>query len=161
MEPSIAIQALGSSNVDERRQAAEACAKNTDLAQAAVIPLCRCCADEDEQVSEWANGALEELGPPAKEELPALIDLLTAAAPTAYWAATLVGRLEEAGSPALPQLAAAINQPETPPEVRDRAIWAIGKIGSGDASVREALQKAAASDNPRTARLAASALEKL
>ncbi|MBI1248574.1 hypothetical protein GC197_12135 [bacterium] len=161
MDASTAIQALSGSDIPKRREAAEACAKNTGLTQAAIVPLCRCCQDEDEQVREWSNAALEESGPPAVDELPALVDLTKAPESTAYWAVTLLGRLQSDGAAALPALVTLIEAPKTPTEVLNRALWAIGQIGEGDQSVRSALEHAAQSENPRTSRLAVSALAKL
>lgn len=161
MEASQAIQALTASNSEERRQAAEACAKDPDIAKPAVVPLCRCCGDADEQVREWSQAALEELGPPAAEELDALLELSNSNEMTAYWAVTLIGRLEADAISAAKPLAKLIDQSATPEEVRNRAIWAIGQIGSADAETKSTLEKASQSDNPRTARLAAKALAKL
>ena len=160
MEASHAVQALGGTNVEERRGAAEACAKDPRIALAAIVPLCRCCSDADEQVSQWSQAALEELGPPEVDELDSLLELSTSAELTAYWAVTLIGRLEEKAAPAAADLAKLIEKDDTPVEVRNRAIWAIGQIGVGDAAVKATLEKAAQSDNPRTARLAAKALGK-
>ena len=46
----------------------------------------------------------------------------------AYWAATLLGRLESQAAPAVPQLAEALDR-HTESTVRERAAWALGKIG--------------------------------
>jgi HEAT repeat protein len=45
-----------------------------------------------------------------------------------------------------------------PPEVAQRAAWALGKIGPAAAAAASALRTAAASADPRLARLAAEAL---
>ena len=161
MDASTTIQALTGNDLTKRREAAEACAKNAGLTQAAIIPLCGCCHDEDEQVREWSSAALEESGPPAIEELPALIELIQAPKSTAYWAVTLIGRLEREGAPALPALVVVIEDPKASREVLNRALWAVGQIGEGDQSVRSAVERAVKSENPRTSRLAAAALAKL
>lgn len=160
MEASHAVQSLGGTNLEERRQAAEACAKDPSIAMAALIPLCRCCSDSDEQVSQWSSAALEELGPPSVDELDSLVELTTSEESTAYWAVTLIGRLESKGAPAAKHLANLIEKEKTPVEVRNRAIWAIGQIGVTDAAIKVTLEKAAQSENARTARLAAKALGK-
>lgn len=161
MEASHAVQSLGGTNLEERREAAEACAKDPSIAMAAIVPLCRCCSDSDEQVSQWAQAALEELGPPAKDELDALLELIDSAELTAYWAVTLIGRLEADGAPAAATLAGLVEKEDTPVEVRNRGIWAIGQIGVMDAAIKRTLEKAAQSENARTARLASKALAKL
>ncbi|QDU78039.1 hypothetical protein Pan97_51190 [Bremerella volcania] len=161
MEVSHAVQALGGTNTEERRKAAEACAKDPSIAMAAIVPLCRCCGDRDEQVSQWSQAALEELGPPEADELESLLELTTSAELTAYWAVTLVGRLQAKASPAAAHLANLIEKEDTPVEVRNRAIWAIGQIGAVDESIKTTLEKAAQSENARTARLASKALSNM
>lgn len=158
MDASTWIDALSDPNLEQRRQAAQALAQHREAAQGAVIPLCRAVSDEDEQVREWCHAALEELGPPPEEERDALLDLITAKELTAYWAVTLLGRLHGAARPAALPLAALVERTETPDEVRNRALWALGKIGVQAPEVRAALEKASQSENPRTARLAAKAL---
>ncbi|PQO31323.1 hypothetical protein C5Y96_13355 [Blastopirellula marina] len=103
---------------------------------------------------------MEELGPPSVDELDSLVELTTSAETTAYWAVTLIGRLEAKGAPAAKQLASLIEKEGTPVEVCNRAIWAIGQIGVADAAIKATLEKAAQSENPRTARLAEKALGK-
>lgn len=161
MEASQAVQSLGGANLEERRKAAEACAKDPGIAMAAIVPLCRCCSDSDEQVSQWSAAALEELGPPAVDELDSLVELTTSTESTAYWAVTLIGRLESKAAPAAKHLAGLIENEKTPVEVRNRAIWAIGQIGAADAAIKGILEKAAQSENARTARLAAKALSQV
>lgn len=161
MEASHAVQALGETNLEERRKAAEACAKDPNIAMAAIVPLCRCCSDSDEQVSQWSQAALEELGPPSADELSSLLELTTASESTAYWAVTLIGRLESKASSAAVPLAKLIENEKTPVEVGNRAIWAIGQIGVADEAIKATLENAAQSDNARTARLASKALSKL
>jgi len=161
MEASHAVQALGGTNLEERRKATEACAKAPSMAQAAIVPLCRCCSDEDEQVGQWSQAALEELGPPDADELDSLLELTTSKESTAYWAVTLIGRLQAKATTAAAPLGKLIEKEGTPVEVRNRAIWAIGQIGAADNAIKATLQKASQSENPRTARLASKALDKL
>lgn len=160
MEASHAVQALGGTNLEERREAAEACAKTPTIAMAAIVPLCRCCSDNDEQVAQWSQAALEELGPPSIDELDALLELTAADESTAYWAVTLIGRLEGEAAPAANHLANLVHREVTPVEVRNRAIWAISRIGVIDSKIKTILESAAQSENPRTARLASKALSK-
>ncbi|PQO31733.1 HEAT repeat domain-containing protein [Blastopirellula marina] len=160
MEPSQIIQDLASSDLGQRLSAVETCAKHPELARTATIPLCRLVSDPDEQVAEWATAALEEMGPPASEELDALVSMFSSAEATAYWAVTLVGRLKPSDAATVALLAELIEASGTPDEVRNRAIWAIDQTGATTPDVRQALTQAAHSEQPRTARLAAKALAK-
>jgi HEAT repeat protein len=105
--------------------------------------------------------ALEGLGPPAArdvEKLAALVD--SSSLDAAYWAVTLLGRLEDQAAPAVPKLASALaSHPEMP--VRERAAWALGKIGPEAAAARDTLSKAAQGTEVRLATLARDALAQL
>ena len=159
VEPSLIIQDLGSEDLAQQRAAAEACAKDPALAKGAAIPLCRAVSASDERVAEWCTAALEGLGAPSLEDLDSLVELFSEKEATAYWAVTLVGRLKQPALSAGKDLAAIVVAPNTPTEVRNRAIWALGQIEATGSEVEAALQNAAQSTNPRTARLAAKALD--
>lgn len=161
LEPSQIIQDLDSTDLGQRLAAVEACAKHPELARAATIPLCRLVSDPDQQIAEWATAALEEMGPPASEELDALVGMFTSDEATAYWAVTLVGRLKPSDDATVKLLVEQIEASDTPNEVRNRAIWAIDQMGGTGPDVVKAFEKAAQSQNPRTARLATKALAKL
>ncbi len=161
MEISQAIQALGSEIVAERQAAAEMLAKSGTVARAAAVGLCRAANDTDETVREWANAALEEMGPPPSAEKESLAELLEAPEGTAYWAVTLLGRLEGEAHSISAKLAALVQYEATPAEVRNRALWSLEKIGSRTPEVKQAAEAAAKSENPRTARLAAKLLAQM
>ena len=153
--------ALGGPNRAERAKAAEQLSRLGPDARAAAVPLVRACADPTEEVREWATAALEELGPPAVSNLEALANLLDDEhADIGYWAATLLGRLEHQAAPAVGLLAEAVSA-HPAMSVRQRAAWALGKIGPGAHSAKDALKQAAASDDPRLARLAKRAIEQI
>jgi HEAT repeat protein len=76
----------------------------------------------------------------------------------AYWAITLLGRAGDNAAPAVAALADILCSSAEPP-VRERAAWALGKIGPTAQAARPALDEAAASDEPRLRRLAEKALE--
>ena len=120
--------------------------------------LVQACAEDDESLREWVVSALEQLGAPADTDLPALVKLLDADELSAYWAATLLGRLHERAAPAVAPLTKCVAA-SPHPSVRQRAIWALGQIGSAARSAAEVLQQAAASSDPRTARLAREAID--
>ncbi len=155
------IAALESSDVAERCRAAEEISRLGEDARAAAVALTRACGDEAEEVRESAVAALEELGPPPISELMSLAALLgDSNADVAYWAVTLLGRLEGEAAPALHALTVALS---TSPHlaVRQRAAWALGAIGPAAARARSALNQAATSDDPRLADLARAAIGRI
>jgi HEAT repeat protein len=124
----------------------------------AAAPLVRACGDADEQVREQAVAALEDLGPPPAEAIGQLIDLVAHGDPlVAYWATTLLGRAGGDAASAVPALAGCLVSPADL-AVKQRASWALGKIGAPAASARAALDRAASDADPRLARLATEAL---
>lgn len=152
---------LESKDVEQRIEAAEQLSYLADGAQAAAVPLVRAIADDSEEVREWVNSALEELGPPDAADAEALGKLLSDENPdVGYWAATLLGRLEVDAASAVPQLAAVLDS-QAALHLRERAAWALGKIGPQAKGAVEELRRAAASDEARLSRLAATALEQI
>jgi HEAT repeat protein len=152
---------LESTNVDQRIEAAEQLSYLADGAQPAAVPLVRAIGDESEEVREWINSALEELGPPEAADAEALSNLLDDKnADVGYWAATLLGRLGSDASQAVPQLANVLGS-QAALQVRERAAWALGKIGPPAVSAVDTLRPAAASDEARLSRLANDALEQI
>ncbi len=149
---------LNSDDVTKRRAAAEFLSRH-QVAAEAILPLVRGAGDEDEQVREWATAALEEMGPPAAAVLDGLIRLLAGGnEQSAYWSATLIGRLGDQGAAAAEPLAAILggNQPIA---VRQRAAWALEKLGPSAACALPALRKAADDPDPRLARQARRAVD--
>jgi len=155
------ISALTDPDPPKRCAAAERLAQLAPDARAAAIPLVRVCADEAEEVREWAAAALEELGPPRREDIDPLSSLLDDQSPeVGYWAATLLGRLKGEAASAVPALAAVLTSP-LDPSVRQRTAWALGKIGPPAVVALEGLKQAAGDDDPRLARLARQAIERI
>ncbi len=152
------INDLNSKEVGPRRAAAEGLSRHTE-ASAAAVSLVRACGDPDEQVRQWATAALEEMGAPSAEDASALAELLEeSSADTAYWAATLLGRLGEQAAGAVAELARTVEN-DNEIAVRQRAAWALGKIGRPAAGAADALRHAATANDPRLARLAKQSLE--
>ena len=101
------------------------------------------------------------MGPPEVEDIGSLAVLLSdPTADVAYWATTLLGRLEANAAPAVPALTAAVTDSKDM-SVRQRAAWALGHVGPPAAPALDALKQAAASDVPRLARLAQRAVEQI
>ena len=155
------VSALAGPDPVGRAKAAEQLSRLGPDAQAAAIPLVRACADAAEELRQWATAALEELGPPAVSDLDALASLLDEEhADVGYWAATLLGRLGQEGAPAVGPLVEALSA-NPAIRVRQRAAWALGKIGPPSQAATGALREAAASADPRLARLAQRAIEQI
>ncbi len=78
-------------------------------------------------------------------------------ADVAYWAATLLGRLQAQAAGTVSPLTAALAE-NRPLAVRERAAWALEQIGPAARDALPALRQAAASKQPRLARLANEAI---
>ena len=155
------IAALTSPEPAQRANAAEHLSCLGSDARATAVPLVRACADESEDVREWVTVALEELGPPPVPDASVLATLLgNENADVGYWAATLLGRLGAEAASATPALASAVSN-SVEMSVCQRAAWALGKIGPPACDALDALRQAAASSNPRLARLAQRAVDQL
>lgn len=150
---------LESADTQSRLRAAESLSRMAEAAAPAAVSLVRACGDTADELREFAVAALEDLGPPPPETIGQLITLVDHAGPlVAYWAATLLGRAGESAASAVPALAKCVDS-TAELSVRQRAAWALGKIGPAAGGGREALTRAARHDDPRLARLAAEALE--
>ncbi len=152
------IASLFSDDPTVCRDAAQRLARMGPDAQPAAVALAEASAAEAEDLREWVTAALEELGPPPTKDRDRLVELLgDPRSNVAYWAATLLGRLETEAAPAVPMLAAAVTD-HADPAVRQRAVWALVRIGPAAADALPALERAAADPDPRLARLAARAI---
>lgn len=147
-----------SASAEERAAAAKALCHMGEDARAAAVALACACADPAEKVREWSTAALEELGPPEEADVPKIAGLLKEQnADTAYWAATLLGRLGQDAAAAAASLGEALQQHgET--SVRERAAWALGQIGIEARAALPSLEQAAGSGSPRLERLARKAI---
>jgi hypothetical protein len=123
------------------------------------VSLVQACGDGDESIREWAVAALEDLGPPPSGAIGPLTELVKNPDPlVAYWAVTLLGRSGQDAAAAVAVLAACIES-SADLSVRQRAAWALGKIGAAATSARAVLERAAGQGDERLARLAKEALE--
>ncbi len=155
------IAQLSASDIEQRRAAASAFMLSPENTQLALVPLCHAAGDPDEAVRESAVAALEECEVPKASACAGLSDLLMSeTTDTAYWAATLLGRLGSDAKPWAADIAMALNG-HSASAVRQRCAWALGKIGAADTAITDALSQAAKSDDSRLARLAESSLKKL
>ncbi len=155
------IAALQSDATETRLEAAEALCHLGEAARPAAVLLVRAHADESDEVREWVAAALEELGPPDIADTERLAGFaLDDNHDVAYWAITLLGRLGESAVPALGQVTRAMST-HVAPAVRQRAAWALGKIGPAASSALDALRTVSTGDDPRLARLAARAISQI
>ena len=155
------LEGLGSADVAARRKAAEELARLGPTAKVAALDLARACADAHREARDWVVAALEEIGPPPAADLNDLVELLPAGPPdVSYWAATLLGRLGAEGARAVQPLIATL-EGNGDMVVRQRAAWALGKIGRPAAAGLPALKAAVASGQARLAKLAEEAIKKI
>jgi HEAT repeat protein len=155
------ISQLDEDDPGERARAAEELCRLGDMARPAAVALVAACADPLESVREWAAAALEGLGPPDGADIEQLMVLTRHHAPSvAYWAVTLLGRSGPAADAAVGALSAALRD-HAASAVRQRAAWALGKVGQSATNAIDELEAAAASDDPRLARLARQAIDQL
>ena len=151
---------LNGDDITKARAAAESLSMLAEEAAPAAVALVKAADHDDGELREYAVAALEELGPPRASDQTELAKLLAAdQADCAYWAATLLGRMEEGAADSAGSLTAILADSARPMNVRQRCAWAIGKIGVGGEAVAAALKEAASSDDERLARLAKEALE--
>lgn len=155
------INELNGPDRQRRAAAAEALAQLGEQARPAAVTLVRAAGDAEESVCEWAGAALEELGAPAAEDVPSLMELIRdESSDCGYWAVTLLGRLGDQAAPAVDALVWAMTS-HRQAAVRQRAAWALGKLGTAARSAAGPLENAATSDDARLARLAQHALKEL
>lgn len=138
--------------------AAESLSQLGHAARPAAVALAQAVRTENETARAWVVAALEEVGPPSEEQLDALARLLHDSSPdVGYWAVTLLGRAGAAAAGVVDEIVEMLrNSPEL--ATRERAAWALGKIGPPATLAVPALHLAAASDEPRLSRVAKSAL---
>lgn len=153
-------QLEGSDNA-EQTAAANELAKLGTAAQPAAVALVRTVGIPHEEVLEACTAALEELGPPAPDQIAPLVKLAhDCSSDVAYWSVTLLGRARDVAAAAVPDLIQVLAGDADLP-VRERAAWALGEIGPAANSAATALTTAAASSDVRLARLAKQALESI
>ncbi len=153
---------LSSSDVELKTEAAQELAQRGEAAQEAAVPLVKAAGDHEESVREWVVAALESLGQPAVSDLPAFRELVSSEHPdVTYWAITLIGRLETQAAPAVPELIEALSSENPHPHNRQRAAWALAKLGPAASEALPALKNVAHDADSRLARFALRAIEEI
>ncbi|WP_145364702.1 HEAT repeat domain-containing protein [Stratiformator vulcanicus] len=132
-----------------------------DRARVDLAGLCRASADPDETRREQAVATIENLGTPQPEAVPVLTPLIGPDEPadSVYWAVTLLGRLGDACPDDAAEAVASALSKTYSMHVRQRAAWALGKIGIRSDSIRESVAAAAKAADSRLARLAERAID--
>lgn len=162
MDDSQLTAGLKAAEPQTRLQSAEALATMSEAAAPASLQLLEAVGDGDQRVSEAATAALEGMGPPSVDSVDALAEKLShPEASVAYWAATLLGRLESQAAGAVQTLCAVLANNSTPTQVRQRSAWALGCMGPAAGASLETLQSAQQESDPRLARLATRAIESI
>lgn len=152
---------LGSGDPGIRLAAAERLARLAEAAAPAAVALVTACGDADDLVREQIVAALEDLGAPPPDSIGRLVALVADREPlTAYWATTLLGRSGQDAAAAVPALTLRLES-QADPAVRQRAAWALGKIGPAATAALEALRRAGGDGDARLARLASEAIESI
>ncbi|QDU55465.1 HEAT repeat domain-containing protein [Aeoliella mucimassa] len=158
MTPSEARTLLTSSDNPSRQQAAEWLSQNADVAMELAVELVEHSGDDDRVVAEYCVATLEELGEPSPNDLPALCRLLASDnSDVAYWAATLIGRCGEQSAACATQLGNLVAS-DAAPATRERAAWAIAKIGPAASSAKPQLESLSITEPESLARAIAKAL---
>lgn len=152
------VAQLQSKTQAEQIAAAEALAHLGSDAQPAAVDLVVALRTADDSMREWCTAALEDLGPPLDSQISQLIELSgDKSTDAAYWAVTLLGRAGADAAAAVPKLVEIVESSREA-AVRERAAWALGKLGPIAATAAPSLRKAAAGSEARLARLANQAL---
>jgi HEAT repeat protein len=151
------IRALRSRAPADRFRAAKDLGRLGWLARDALPALVRALADEDAKVREAAAHAVGQMGPDA---LQSLVEMLGHADKyvrrIAVWA---LGRLGPLARPALPDLCAALRDPD--PRSASGAAQALGNLGADGPDAIPALAEAMRGTNIVLCRLAAKALSQI
>jgi HEAT repeat protein len=152
---------LRNPDVAVRRAAAQQFAESPEASHDGCLTLLDAIEDDDEQVREWVSAAFEGMEAPDASAVPTLMKYLASEqSGGSYWAATLLGRLGPQASPATEALVAALLDHGSL-ATRERAAWAIGKIGAAAKSAIPALQQMLQSGMPRLSRLAETAIQSI
>ena len=122
------VRQLRDPDVEQRREAAELLAQRGEAIGAHATAMLAALSDEDEATREWVTSALEDAGPPAPGDAAALQQMVARdELDSAYWAATLLGRLGADADVAWETLQHSAAR-SAHAGVRKRAAWALDQI---------------------------------
>src|SRR5262245_3877396 len=127
-------------DVVRRRDAAHRLALADSVPRSSVLGLVDAASDSDDEGRNWVAEALERMGPTDVADVRQLADRLKLPGPdSAYWAATLLGRLGPEAAPAVTSLVQVLEH-RSELAVRERAVWAIGQMGESAQDAISSLQ---------------------
>ncbi len=116
-------------------------ANDSEQAIANIKTLLTSIVSEDQSTVDWATEALENCGPPRKDDAEWLAkQLFSDTADVSYWAATLLGRMGEDVSEYQTSLVKLALDSKRTANVRQRAVWALGRISNLSNETKIALQ---------------------
>ena len=158
------IADLASNDLSNQRSAA-AQLLNAPSCEAAAVELTKAVGSDDELLVESATGVLESIESISDVQASTLAELLPSKTfqphpNTGFWAATLLGRIGQRAAPFLDQLIAALDA-STDDTVKQKIVWAIGKIGPPASPASNHLEALVNASDKRLARLASQALESI
>lgn len=152
---------LSGNDPEMQRKAAELLSQHADAAVEVAVDLVRHVGDKDRVVAEHCVSTLEELGPPAASQLEYLGKLAANEnLDVAYWAITLIGRSGVAGAEQSALLGDVVAS-DARPAVRERAAWALGRIGPAAAAAISQLEACVEAEPESVARAVSKALESI
>jgi len=153
------IEDLKTDDTAAQLAAAEGLAGLGEAAQPAIVQLIQRCGSENEAIRNWCTSALEDVGRPDLGQIDELLPLASAANENiAYWAITLLGRLERDAIRAMPIVIERLHD-DSAPAVQRRAAWALGRLGDSEAV--EALREAASGSDRALVTQARNAMEQI
>ena len=156
------IAQLKSADMEQKLAAAEALCHLGEDARPAALQLIDAVRSDDERVCEAAIAALEGLGaPPTTMTSDIAVYLADTNASRAFWAATLLGRIGSDAAEATERLASTTADVNAPAEVRQKAAWALGKIGPQAKSALGQLRSVDCQGDARLKRMIDSAVKSI
>ncbi|HBN76770.1 MAG TPA: hypothetical protein DD473_13310 [Planctomycetaceae bacterium] len=148
---------LQSADLKTRQKAAEQLARMADEASPALIPLFDAINDVDETVREWSVEALENMGTPPQQQIPALTDYLnrTKSVDSRWFSLKILGRYGTEASEHF-DLVTHYFSSNHPQNIRMQAIKTACKIASADQQqgLKDKLKKLTADEDSRIQHLA-------
>lgn len=152
------IQSLQSSDVPVVLEALQECLREVNPPLDVLVKIIPLCAHSNEELREHAVGVCESYEEFQPDSAVALAKLLPGSKnDSAYWCATLLGRIGPDAVVAVPALIDCL-QNQSSIAARERAAWALGQIGSEASDAICALKEAVDSTDQRLSRAAKDAI---
>jgi HEAT repeat protein len=153
------VQSLQSSDVSVALEALQECLREVNPPLEVLVKIIPLCAHSNEELREHAVGVCESYEEFQNGSAAALAKLLPASKnDSAYWCATLLGRIGPDAAVAVPPLIDCLHN-QSSIAARERAAWALGQIGSEASDAIGALKEAAKSADQRLSRVAQEAID--